>query len=117
MSDLVVWVPKREIAHFWDETPADALEWWTLAVRPKRFELGDFIYFQIGAALVARAKVSEIRADVRTCEATGRVWSGVHLVWRASDFERLETPQPWRVQHTRGYTYYPSAAPASGGQP
>lgn len=105
MSDIIVTVPRKEVANFWAEGPADAVEWWTLPQAPKRLTWGDYIYFIVNGEVAARARVAVTAQDVRICEATGRRWGGCHVQWRARDFEELPRP---RQSHPgfRGFRYY-----------
>ena len=104
MTNILVHIPQRELEHFWEETPEAHEEWWKVSARPRELSPGDFIYFEFGQQLVARARVDRIVEDELVCQVTGRVWSGVHVVWKAEDFERLEEPQPSpKVQ--RGFRY------------
>lgn len=103
--DIIVWVPAREREHFWHDVPDAVEEWWTLGKVPAKFKEGDHIWFQIDDHLVARAKVYELRSEDQQCDVTARNWSGIHVVWKIEDFERLVEPQAWPKRVTRGFCY------------
>jgi hypothetical protein len=103
--DIIVWVPAKERKHFWEGLPNAVEEWWTLSRKPKDFKVGDHIWFQIDDHLVAKAKTCDLREQDQECDATGRTWSGYHLVWKCEDFQKLKNPILWKSRITRGYTY------------
>jgi len=105
MSDILVRVPQKEIAHFWEPIFTDEIAWWTLPCQPVRCGKGDRIWFQIGDEVVARARISWIEHATKRCESTGRIWRGVHLGWSGGDLERLEVPREGKGL-TRGFMYY-----------
>jgi hypothetical protein len=104
MTSIVVAVPKAEVDHFWEPIPEGNIAWWTLSRKPKRLRVGDYIYFAISNELVAKAVVRELREDRRVCEATGRTWEGVHVVWNAGDLQKLKDKSAWKI--SRGFHYF-----------
>ena len=124
-NDIVVRVPKSEVAHFWDDHD-QPFEFWTLGKTPTRFEAGNFIYFQIDDMIVAKAQVCKVISkmdepqagdgpekivdknlesmNTLICESTGRSWTGTHLVWMIQDFTRIDPPIPGTAV-TRGFRY------------
>ncbi len=124
-NDIVVRVPKAEVAHFWDDHD-QPFEFWTLGKTPTRFEAGNFIYFQIDDLIVAKAQVCLVipkmterltesctekvvdknleSVNTLICESTGRSWTGTQLVWMVQDFIRIDPPIPGTAV-TRGFRY------------
>jgi hypothetical protein len=112
--DILVHVPKVEEEHFWDTTfdvHEYAVEWWTLPVKPRRLEEGDYIWFKVGKMVVARAKVLTITdpGEELVCEMTGRNWKGAHVIFNGSEFEQLSKPFEYQGRLTRGFTYLDGA--------
>lgn len=101
---ILVNVPKKEIDHFWEPVPRGNLVWWTLPVQPKKFKVGEYLYFQIGSEIVARVQIEEISKDDLICDSTKRDWKGVHLCWSGGMLERLENPLPGESLR-RGFKY------------
>jgi hypothetical protein len=104
--DILVRVPKKEVAHFWDDAPSEAThEFWSLARVPKSLKVHDRIWFQIEDEVVAYAVVSSIaERGTETCLSTHRGWTGCLVYWPVEAFHKLARPQ---LGHKimRGYMY------------
>lgn len=79
--DIVVTIPKTEYEND-DKERIDVQEkrlvqFWMLARRPKRLNVGDRVYFVKYGRIESSMKVIEIKVRSKmTCETTGREWSG-----------------------------------------
>ncbi len=102
--NILVRVPKSEEEHFWEDTPGAIYEWWTLGKTPTKLKPGDYIYFQIKDKIEARAFIHSIQKGDQSCDATDRLWKGVHIIWPISAFEKLDAPLPG-LPLTRGFCY------------
>lgn len=110
MTDIIVRVPNGEVSHFWEDAEVDdgyeVEEFWQLGAVPQRLSPGDFVWFQIGTELVARACVDRIHAQAsQRCASTGRMWRGALIWWKDADFERLAAPVSGIPGFTRGFRY------------
>ena len=118
MTDIVVKVPRDEVDHFWHELlpsgDREVEEFWHLPAPPRRCGAGDWIWFQVGDQLVARARIDRVHPKAsRICELTGRKWKGALVFWAAHDFEKLEHPMPGIPKFTRGVRYREAADDAT----
>lgn len=60
--DIIVRIPKSQVAHFWGDKTTSPVAFWRFAKKPKNLKEGDFIWFTRPEGVVAGAKVTEIVA-------------------------------------------------------
>lgn len=104
--NILVRVPKSEVEHFWEkfEIEGEELdEFWSLSKMPKNALRLEYIYFQIGKEIVARAKICGLAINEELCLSTRRSWTGCQVYWHQKDFEKIE-PLPGK-NLTRGFCY------------
>lgn len=102
--NILVTVPKSEVEHFWEEPASSGgCECWKLSGLPLRTKPGEYIYFAIGGKIVARAPIADMGVMTFVCDTTGRRWSGPHILWKATEFERVSAPG--RFPALRGFCY------------
>lgn len=107
MTDVIVRVPRKEEAHFWEEPPKGNLEYWKLGTPPTQFLNGDRVYFALGDSIVAQARFAW-RSEGNLESEDGRTWKGHFLVWAAKDFVKLPKPVPLsalNLKVPRGFAY------------
>lgn len=91
---MKIHVPFWAQSHFWDESPADSMEFWAMRFRPA-CEPGDKIEFYFkngrdGWRRVAGAVVDHIEPPGQNrCEHSGRFWNSWKVFWRQESFRDL----------------------------
>jgi len=86
---MKVHVPKSEQEHFWDEPPAETMEFWAFRFMPK-CGIGDLIEFFFDDKKVAEATVAMIEAPgLSHCDSTGRFRHRWKVFWRPETFKDL----------------------------
>lgn len=82
-------IPKWAQEEFWDEPPADAMEFWAFRFMPK-CKIGDLIEFFFDGKKVAEATVAVIEApDLSHCDSTGRFRHRWKVFWQQESFKDL----------------------------
>lgn len=109
MADIIVHVPPSRLATFFTNNGADPFNFWTLRRKPVDLHKGDFIWFEVQRAVIARARVFSFSTKAQRCEITNKVYAGgTHVVWRKVDFEQLERPLTKRkIAPSKGFAYMP----------
>ena len=86
---MKIQVPTWARAEFWDEPPADSMEFWAFRFQPK-CKIGDIIEFYFDKTKVAEARVYDIeRPGVTKCEHSGKFGSRWKVFWLPETFTDL----------------------------
>lgn len=86
-------VPPHARAHFWEEPPPGAMEFWAFRFRP-RCQIGEELIFLFDGRPVARAVVAGIEPPrISQCEGTGKFYNHWKVFWTQESFEALELPE------------------------
>lgn len=79
-------IPAWAEAEFWDEPPADSMEFWSFRFPPP-CKVGDPLVFKMRGVPVARAVVHAIEGPGESkCDHSGRFLSGHKVFWTQESF-------------------------------
>lgn len=104
--DIVVTVPKREMANISKEDAfvqknKGAVQFWSMARRPTKLEVGDRVYFVENGFVRYYHEVIGFAKDQK-CQVTGRVWKGCSVMLRCPE-TKLTKPIP--MKGFQGFRY------------
>ena len=105
MSDILVRIPKSQLHHFYCEKMESPIAFWRFAHKPKRLNVGDYIWFTRPDGIVAGAPVLEVtQREIESDDPQG-AWK---IIWQGNT-TRVLHPAVRGIQYAqRGYRYLTS---------
>lgn len=103
MADIIVRIPKKQLAHFRDDKLRAPEAFWRFSSKPRRLREGeDYIWFTRPEGVIAGAQVKGVLSTVEdTDDRTGR-WN---VLWDGLDLTLLDPPVK-KIQYAgRGFRY------------
>lgn len=104
MADIIVRIPKDQVAHFRNDKLASPISFWRFSNKPKRLNVGDYIFFTRPEGVVAGASVTEITdapGFVETLDPVGN-WNAT---WKGRQTHLFDPPLADIQYAQQGYRY------------
>jgi hypothetical protein len=102
VSDILVPIPKDQLAHFRNDKMDYGYAFWRLSSKPRQLARGDYIFFSRPEGVVASGQVLEITQKVEGSPDRSGKWN---VVWAGKETRLFEPPVEDIQYAGRGFRY------------